>query len=177
MFWFNPWIFRLRWLSQTDVQVRFSSLLLVLEYEDCANQTSCTDMPLDAYYPVLLPVTNLSAVWSSKVATLALTNSLGCGFGNCTRSEGLLSCYDCRSWTQSLNPPPFSPHSFLKRHQSGTCPHHTVSHRTGIHVWHTSGRTRLCRYCECLFNLFGNTKKKTSHAVKHCQTQSLVAKW
>lgn len=114
MFWFSPCIFRLRWLSWTDVQVRFSSLQLVLEYEDCANQTSCTNMPLDAYYPVLLPVTNLSTVWSSKVATLALTNSLGCGFGNSALSEGLLSHCDCRSWAKSLNPPPLSHMVFLR---------------------------------------------------------------
>ena len=102
MLWFSPPIFCPRWLSWTDVQVRFSSLLLALEYEDCANQTSCTDMPSDAYYPVLLPVTNFSTVWSSKVATLALTNSLGCGFGNSTRSWGLLSHCDCKSWVKSL---------------------------------------------------------------------------
>lgn len=114
MFWFSPCTFCLRWLSRTDVQVRFSSLLLALEYEDCANQTSCTDMPLDAYYPVLLPVTNLSTVWSSKVATLALTNSLGCGFGNSARSWGPLSHCDCKSWVKSLNPAP-PPHMVFVR--------------------------------------------------------------
>lgn len=98
MFWFSPCIFCLRWLSWTDVQVSFSSLLLVLEYEDCANQTSCADMPLDAYYTVLLPVNNLSIVWSSKVPTLALTNSLGCGFGDGTRSWGLPSLCNCKGW-------------------------------------------------------------------------------
>lgn len=77
VFWFSPGVFCLRWLSRTDVQVRFSSLLLTLEYEDCANQTSCTDMPLDAYYPLLLPVTNLPNIWTSKVATLLPTNSFG----------------------------------------------------------------------------------------------------
>lgn len=106
MLWFSPPIFCPRWLSWTDVQVRFSSLLLASEYEDCANQTSCTDMPSDAYYPVLLPVTNFSTVWSSKVATLALTNSLGCGFGNSTRSWGLLSHSDCKCRVKSLNVPP-----------------------------------------------------------------------
>lgn len=96
-----------RWLSWTDVQVRFSSLLLAMEYEDCANQTFCTDMSLEA---ALLPVTNLSTIWSWKVATLALTNSLGCGFGNSTRSWGLLSHCDCTS----LNAPPSSLQGFLR---------------------------------------------------------------
>lgn len=141
MFWFSPCIFCLRWLSWTDVQVRFSSLLLALKYKDCANQTSCTDMPLHAYYPVLLPVTKLSTVWSSKVATLALTNSLGCGFGNSTRSWGLLSHCDCESWIQSF---PSSPHGFIKRHQLGTCPHLSINHRTGM-------RKKWAHVCHCWF--------------------------
>lgn len=104
MFCFTPFIFCPRWLSWTNVQVRFSSLLLVLEYADCANQTSCTDMPLDDYYPVLVPVTNVSTVWSSKVATLALTNSLG----KSTHFQGLLSHCDCKNWLKFWNfAPPF----------------------------------------------------------------------
>lgn len=73
---FHSYIFCLRWLSWTDVlvQVRVSSLLFA-SYEDCANQTSCTDMPLDDYQRVVFCVTNASTVWSGKVATLVLTNS------------------------------------------------------------------------------------------------------
>ena len=73
---FHSYIFCLRWLSWTDVlvQVRASSLLFA-SYEDCANQTSCTDMLLDDYQRLVFFLTNASTVWSSKVATLVLTNS------------------------------------------------------------------------------------------------------
>lgn len=61
-------------------------------------------MPLDDYYPVLVPVANVSTVWSSKVATLALTNSLG----KSTHFQGLLSHCDCKSWLKFWNfAPPF----------------------------------------------------------------------
>ena len=150
MFWFCPCIFRPRWLSWTDVQVRFSSLLFALEYEDCANQTSCTDMPVDAYYPVPLPVTNLSTVWSSKVATLALTNSLGCGFGNSTRSWGLLSHYDCKSWVKFFEYTPVLPRRHvLKRHRLGTCPPPVCQ----SHDWHLCLAWGRC-VCVCVSVVF-----------------------
>lgn len=143
MFWFSPCIFCLRWLSWTDVQVSFSSLLLVLEYEDCANQTSCADMPLDAYYTVLLPVNNLSIVWSSKVPTLALTNSLGCGFGDSTRSWGLPSLCNCKGWASGSF---FIPTLFSKRHHLGT---HTYqyfsSHFYSVKI--CDGSNGVGRYC------------------------------
>lgn len=131
MFWFSTCIFA--WGDCHEQMYKSGSHHYTVVYEDCANQTSCTDMPLDAYYPVLLPVTNLFTVWSRKVATLALTNSPGCGFGNSTRSWGLLSHCDCQSGVFVCPP---SLQWLFKRHQIGTCFQQSVNHNSGIHVWH-----------------------------------------